>query len=46
MLALLLFMLVSFVVYNKGIFGQKAKPMPVPVPMALSAPGSTLHEDR
>jgi len=44
MLALLLFMLVSFVVYNKGILGQKAKPMPVP--MAQSTPDGTLHADR
>ena len=44
MLALLLFLLVSFVVYNKDIFGQKAKPMPVP--MAQSAPDGTMHADR
>ena len=44
MLALLLFMLASFVVYNKSVFGQKAKPMPVP--MAQSAPDGTMHADR
>lgn len=46
MLALLLFMLASFVVYNKNTFGKKVKPMPVPVPMALSAPDGTMHADR
>ncbi|MBL0210555.1 MAG: hypothetical protein IPQ13_06520 [Holophagaceae bacterium] len=44
MLALLLFMLASFVMYNQGIFGQKSKPMPVP--MAQSAPDSTVPAGR
>ena len=44
MLALLLFMLASFVMYNQGIFGRKARP--VPVPMALTAPDGTMHADR
>ncbi len=44
MLALLLFMLASFVMYNQTIFGQKPRPMPVP--MAQSAPDGTMHADR
>jgi hypothetical protein len=44
MLALLLFMLASFVMYNQNMFGQK--PRPVPVPMAQSAPDGTMHADR
>lgn len=46
MLALLLFMLASFVMYNQGIFGRKAKLVPVPVPLAQSAPDGTMHVDR
>ena len=44
MLALLLFMLASFVMYNQNMFGHKARPMPVP--MAQSAPDGTMHADR
>ncbi len=44
MLALLLFMLASFVMYNRSLFGQK--PRPVPVPLAQSAPDGTMHADR
>jgi hypothetical protein len=44
MLALLLFMLTSFVMYNKSIFGQKPRPMAIP--MAQSAPDGTLHTAR
>ena len=44
MLALLLFLLASFVVYNQNIFGHKTRPMPVP--MAQSAPDGTMHAGR
>ena len=44
MLALLLFMLASFVMYNQNIFGHKTRPMPVP--LAQSAPDGTMHADR
>jgi len=44
MIALLLFMLASFVMYNQNIFGHKTRPMPVP--LAQSAPDGTMHADR
>ena len=44
MLALLLFLLASFVVYNQNLFGRKSRP--VPVPMTLTAPDGTMHADR
>ena len=40
MLALLLFLLASFVVYNKELFSAKASALPMPAPMG------TLHADR
>lgn len=43
MLALLLFMAASFIVYNKSILGQK--PRPIPDPMAQAAPSGTMHAD-
>ncbi len=46
MLALLLFLLTSFVVYNQNIFGKKAKASPMPVPMAQTAPDGAMHTDR
>src|SRR5512141_2710713 len=44
MFALLLFMLASFVMYNQSLFGQR--PRPVPVPLAQTAPDGTIHADR
>ena len=40
MLALLLFMLASFVVYNQNVFGYKVRPLP------MAAPDGTLHAER